>query len=132
MNFAQYLQDWDLNEGAPQQEIEAVNAHYGERLPQDYLRFLRKHDGGEGSVGDNFLILWRIGELIRFNKEYEVSEYAPGILLFGSDGGGEGYGFNTNEPGWPVVRLPFIGMAPEYADEVADSFENLILELADE
>lgn len=74
----------------------------------------------------------RIGELIRFNKEYEVSEYAPGILLFGSDGGGEGYGFNTNEPGWPVVRLPFIGMAPEYADEVANSFENLTLELADE
>jgi len=63
LNFAQYLQDWDLNEGAPQQEIEAVNAHYGER---------------------------------------------------------------------PAVRLPFIGMAPEYADEVADSFENLILELADE
>jgi hypothetical protein len=46
-------------------------------------------NGGEGSVGDTYVILWRIEELIEMSKAYDVAEYAPGLFLFGSDGGGE-------------------------------------------
>lgn len=35
--------------------------------------------------------------MIWFNEEYQVRQYAPGVILFGSDGGGEAYGFDIYE-----------------------------------
>jgi hypothetical protein len=99
-------------------------------LPIDYLAFLRRHNGGEGCLGENYIILWRAEELIQFNRDYEVETYAPGIFLIGSNGGGEGYGFDTCVSSRPVVRLPFIGMERRYADVVAESFADLFRVMA--
>jgi len=33
-----------------------------------------------------YAALWHVNELMMFNKEYAVAEYAPGLLLFGSNG----------------------------------------------
>ena len=57
------------------------------------------------------------------------NKYAPGILLFGSDGGGEGYGFDTQTKGMPIVRIPFIGMARRYATHIAKNFPDLFTKL---
>ena len=65
-----------------------------------------------------------------FNREYEVEKYAPGILLFGSDGGGDGYGFDTRSADMPIVCVPFIGMAHRYAKPVAKDFPSLFAILA--
>jgi len=46
-------------------------------------------------------------------------------FLFGSDGGGEGYGFDTQTRGMPIVRIPFIGMERRYATPVAENFPHL-------
>jgi hypothetical protein len=40
-----------------------------------------------------------------------VAQFAPDLLLFGSDGGGEAYAFDTRESPWGVVKVPFIGMS---------------------
>jgi|SRR3954452_25197944 hypothetical protein len=96
-------------------------------LPSDYLDFLRQHDGGEGFIGDNYIIFWRAGQLGDFNREYEVGKYAPGIVLFGSDGGGEGYGFDTSTGDMPIVRIPFIGMERRYATPIARNFADLFV-----
>ena len=69
--------------------VSELSSILGVDLPSDYLRFLRNHNGGEGFIGDNYLVLWKAEELADFNREYEVEKYAPGIFLFGSDGGGE-------------------------------------------
>jgi hypothetical protein len=34
----------------------------------------------------------------------------PGLFLFGSNGGGEAYAFDTRENPWVVVQVPLIGM----------------------
>jgi hypothetical protein len=101
----------------------------GLSLPSDYLDFLQQHNGGEGFIGDNYIIFWRAEELADFNREYEIAKYAPGILLFGSDGGGEGYGFDTQRGGMPIVRIPFIGMARRYETPVARNFSDLFAKL---
>jgi hypothetical protein len=44
------------------------------RVPEDYARFLQEADGGEGFVGNAYLILWRAGELLEMNKAYQVAE----------------------------------------------------------
>ena len=95
-------------------------------LPDDYLSIFSELNGGEGFVGDEYLILWKAEELVVFNKEYEVDQYAPGIFLFGSNGGGEGFGFDTRRKPYKVVEMPFIGMDLKYATPVADSFTHLL------
>lgn len=100
-------------------------------LPEDFLSVLSDVDGGEGFIGEEYLILWKAEELIPFNKEYEVEKYAPGIFLFGSNGGGEGFGFDTRSKPYKVVEVPFIGMDLKYATPVADSFTHLLERMKD-
>lgn len=103
----------------------------GVALPESYIEFLKKHDGGEGFIGDSYIIFWKAEELIDFNREYEVEIYAPGIFLFASNGGREGYGFDTEDTAMPVVRIPFIGMDRQYAISVASDLPDLFARLAD-
>ena len=130
MSIQDILKDGQLNEAASSEDIQAAVVALGQALPSDYLQFIGEHDGGEGFIGDRYLILWRSGELATFNIEYEVEKYAPGIVLFGSDGGGEGYGFDTREATMPIVRIPFIGMDLRYATHVAENFNDLLVQLA--
>ena len=130
MNMEEIMKDWELNAGASDDEISQAVDALKISLSLDYLHFISEHDGGEGLIGDNYLILWRVGELSAFNEEYEVSKYAPGLLLFGSNGGGEGYAFDIRDPLLPVVQVPFIGMELRYAKPVADSFSDLLIKLA--
>jgi len=92
---------------------------------------LKKTNGGEGFIGENYLILWGVEELVQFNNEYEVQDYAPGLVLFGSDGGGEGYAFDTRKTPTSIVQVPFIGMDLMYARPRADSFSEFITKLAE-
>jgi SMI1 / KNR4 family (SUKH-1) len=110
--------------------VEGLSSRLGVALPSDYLDFLKHHNGGDGFVGKKYIIFWKAEELADFNREYEVEKYAPGILLFGSSGGGEGYGFDAQSAEMPIVRVPFIGMARNYAVPVAKDFPDLFAKLA--
>lgn len=123
------LKDWRLNDGASEEVLHDLVRSLEHPLPPDYLQFLRRQDGGEGFIGANYLILWKAEELISFNREYEVNRHAPGLLLFGSNGGGEGYGFDLRETDMPIVRVPFIGMDLQYATPVAKDFNDLFVQL---
>ena len=75
-------------------------------------------------------MLWKLEELEEFNRDYEVREYLSDVLLFGSDGGGEAFGFlTTDRPNWEVVKVPFIGMSPELCEKVAGSFSEFMTSL---
>lgn len=124
------LKGWQLNEGASEEVLQEAASSLGHALPADFVEFLRKHDGGEGFLGDNYLIVWKAEELSTFNREYEVDQYAPGLILFGSSGGGEAYGFDTRSVSMAVVRVPFIGMAWQYALPVANNFDESLRQLA--
>lgn len=104
------------------EEIAATDRNLRKSLPDDFLEFLQTANGGEGFIGKSYVILWNAEELGPYNESYQVSEYAPGLLLFGSDGGGEGYAFDlrTSPPG--VVSVPFVGMSLKYAKPVAPTF----------
>jgi hypothetical protein len=124
------LTEGQFNSPADQKVVEELSSSLGVTLPSDYLDFLGNHNGGEGFIGDSYIVLWGAEELANFNREYEVDKYAPGILLFGSDGSGEGYGFDTQSIAMPIVRMPFIGMARRYATPIAKDFPDLFAKLA--
>lgn len=117
------LADFTGNTGASEEVLKKVESELGRSLPSDYRSFLQKIDGGEGFVGPEYLILWKADELKQFNDEYEVSKYAPGLLLFASNGGGEGFAFDES---LKIVQVPFIGMSPNEAIHVADNFIHLL------
>lgn len=100
-------------------------------LPEDYAQFLQEVNGGEGFIGPQaYLILWPLEELQGLNEAYEVQEYAPGLFLFGSNGGGEAFAFDTRVAGNPIVTVPFVGMDRELARPMAPTFEEFLLVLA--
>ena len=99
----------------------------GMQLPDDYRHFLQIANGGEGFIGKNaYVILWGVEELASLNEAYEVEDYAPGLLIIGSDGGGEAYGFDTRNPQWTTVEVPFVGMAWSLARPIAGSFTGFL------
>ena len=125
------LKEFAAKDGAKEGVIAGVEAALQWQLPMDYKEFLEKANGGEGFIGKNYLILWATEELTQFNNEYEVKDYAPGLVLFGSDGGGEGYAFDTRTTPAPIVQVPFIGMDLMYARPMAVSFGEFITKLAE-
>ncbi len=95
----------------------------GAKLPPEYVQFLRTTNGGEGFIGRHaYVIFWGAEELVSMNKAYEVAKYAPGLLVLGSDGGGEAYGFDTRNPQWEILQVPFVGMAWDLAEPVGATF----------
>jgi len=127
-----HLTEGQLNSPAAASAVDGLSARVGVALPESYIEFFKAHDGGEGFIGDNYIIFWRVEEVVDFNREYEVEIYAPGIFLFASNGGGEGYGFDTLDVAMPVVRVPFIGMDRQHAISVARDIPDLFAHLAEQ
>jgi hypothetical protein len=66
---------------------------------------------GEGTIGeDSYLRLWKIEELIESNEGYAVEEFAPGLIIIGSDGGDIAYGFDFRSEFPLLIEVDFIGM----------------------
>jgi hypothetical protein len=53
---------------------------------------------------------WRVEDLISSNKECKIDDSVAALFLFGSDGGGEAFAFDTRSTPPPIVVVPFIGM----------------------
>jgi hypothetical protein len=80
-------------------------------LPPGYIEFMRQSDGAEGPLGrkGRYLVLWPVKSIYGLNKQYHVDEFAPHLLVFGSDGGGEAFAFDHRTEPATIVRAPFIG-----------------------
>ena len=91
-------------------------------LPDQYITYIE--NGGELEFEADYecggyIILEPLDTLEQFNKDIELSKYAPKYLAFASDGGGEVFTFDTNGS---VYLLPLIGMSPDDAFKIADSW----------
>jgi len=130
MMFEEWVRVQDRNPPASASEVEAFVSRLNANLPSDYLTFLREANGAEGSVGPKarYLVLWPVGDIMRINADYHVNEFAPHLLLFGSNGGGEAYAFKLTANPVTVVSVPFIGMDEEV--EWGNSFGEFLRRLA--
>ena len=120
------LTDFSGQPGTAEQFIQDAEKALDVQLPDDYRTFLSQFNGGEGFIGKHYLILWKVEELYQFNRDYQVNEYAPGFLIFGSTGGGDGFAFDTRSNPFRVMQVPFIGMSLVDAFFVADCFTTLL------
>lgn len=68
----------------------------GVPLPQNYMDFMTEHNGGEGDIGESWLVLFPIEELMEINDGYHIPECLPDHIIIGSNGGGEFFGINPD------------------------------------
>jgi hypothetical protein len=92
---------------------------------RDYGEFLSRYDGAEGFVGvGQYLVLWSAEQIQELNAAYRVAEFAPGILLFGTDGGDTGFGID--EITGRYLSVPLIGLSRDAAKDEGSSFEEFL------
>lgn len=129
-DLVRILKDCRLNPPAAADQIEACERTLGLVLPNTYKRFLQYANGGEGPIGrQSYAQLWRVDDLATWNADYNVSEFAPGIVLFGSNGGGTAFAFDYRaEP--QVISIPF-HFEFEYAQVLGSDFDAFLIALND-
>ena len=66
----------------------------GVKLPSQYIDFMKEHNGGEGDIGETWLILYGLEELEEMNEDF--AEFLEDSVIIGSNGGGELYGINKD------------------------------------
>lgn len=94
------------NPGASDEVLDELQTNLGVSLPQDYLALMRNSNGLEGPMGaDCYLMMYRAEDIPDLIERGLVSECLPGLLLFGSDGGDQGYAFDSRVPGLPIAKL---------------------------
>ena len=49
-------------------------------LPNDYIEFMKRHNGGQGDIGETWLILYRLEELQEFL--YLILDYSHNHYTF--------------------------------------------------
>jgi hypothetical protein len=123
--------EFDFNTSISKEEIEKVEKEMNVNFPADYIEFMLKTNGGEGTIKESYLRLWKIEELIESNADYSVTEFAPGLIIIGSDGSGTAYGYDFRQEKPKLVEVDFIGMDidnPNYSTDVFFEFMKYLYE----
>lgn len=131
MRILDILKSCETRGGAPTAVLYEAEQELGLRLPADYKALLLESDGFEGFIGAQvYVSLWPAADLAILNDAYAVSEFLPGVTLFGTDGGDTGYGFRKVGNRIEYVAVPLVGMVPSAVSVVGDSIIEMLSKLA--
>ena len=123
------LKEFEREPPAGEDAIEKAQDALGFRFPAEYADFLRMSNGGEGFLGpERYLMLWPVEELAESNQDYEVDAMAPGLVLFGSSGGGTAYAFERGSGA--IVDLPITPLEGSRRRTLAAGFVEFLSVLA--
>lgn len=120
------LSQFELNEPVTENNIKKVEELLSINFPKEYYDFLLISNGGEGAIGQSYLVLWKIEDLIELNDAYGVEEFAPGLLIIGSDGGDTAYCIDIRSDIKPFVQVPFIGMDLSEVQGCSNDFKGFL------
>lgn len=124
-----HLEGLDLNEPASAEAIGQIPSL--DRLPVDYVEFMKSANGGHVSVGKEHLIVFPAKEIAQINQAAAVERFAPGLLIFASNGGGQSYAFDLRHEVTGIVKFYDMDLGDEEPVWCADTFEGLLAYLAE-
>ena len=101
-----YLKEFNGNKGISDKELETLPII--KKLPNDYIDFLKLSNGGEGFIGNEYIILYKIEELEGINNDYEILEFDSDLLIIGSNGGSEAIALDFIDNKTKYVLIPFL------------------------
>jgi len=114
----------DKNDPPRPSEVDAFLEDIDFNLPSGFIEFFSAANGAEIVGADRYIVLWPLTDMIMLNSEYNVSLYAPGFFIFGSDGGDMAFAIKK-ESGY-IYEMPFIGMGEEESFLISESFNEFI------
>ncbi len=113
-----------------EEELAAAEAALGQPLPEDYANFLRRQDGLADFVGEAYLDLWTLPDVVARNADEDpwnmLQERHPGILVVGSDGAAECVAYDTRRAPPPVLLVNNLSSGWHEACWQADSIDDLL------
>lgn len=118
------LTEMQLDGPAADAAIDELRSKF--RIPSDYLDFLKTHNGGHGLVGRVPLVLFRAEQIQEINDAARIGEFAPGLLIFASDGSGKSFAFDFRESKVKLVEFFDMDLGDEEPVEVATTFDGFI------
>lgn len=94
------------NHGVDSKDITVIEERFNAAFPKDYITLLKRSNGGEGYVGENYISLWKVEDLPALNEEYQIQKYlSEKFLGIGTDGGGICYGFCLDK-NYSIFKCP--------------------------
>ena len=127
MDYEEMFKEFEFNE-KPESVLESVK---GLELPDDYLDFMREHNGGEGPLGENnYGCFYRFEELEEVNDDYEVQDNWPGYVVIGSDMGGQLWAYNPEKKVY--CQIDSMNTDEETYYTQAGSFEEFLRKMDEE
>jgi hypothetical protein len=106
MNTEEFFAEFSGNEPASDRSLREIETHFGFALPKDYRAFLCSINGGEGFIGQSYVVLWKAEDVVAFNEDYETSHFSDGVMVIGSNGASEAFAYD-NRTG-VYVMVPFL------------------------
>lgn len=122
-----YLSKINLNASTTTANLEHTEQIINVQFPSDYKSFIEEFNGAEGEIGPNaYVAFWSLEDIVELNEAYGVNEFAPGLILIGSDGGDTAYAFDNRCDSKPIVEVPFMGMDLDEVKICANTFEEFL------
>ena len=91
------MSDMKLNAPCNYDKLIKIENEFNFNLPNDYVEFMKKHDGGEGPIGKyGYLAVWNVEEVFSYNYEKNGPVLSDDILFFSSDRGGTIFAFKKD------------------------------------
>lgn len=119
----------DLNPPPSGEDLKSLLQKVDFEIDQDYIAFIRDHDGASGSMNDSsYILLWKASEVVQLNPYYEGVEECDKLLFIGSDGGSKGYAFD--KVSGKIVGIDFLDIAYSEPAILSDSFFGFMEKLA--
>jgi SMI1 / KNR4 family (SUKH-1) len=121
-------------EGASEERIDETEEQMDCKLPRDVKAFLGQHDGGEGTIGPRKrpIELWSLDRIRTECDAQEITRAVPGLVLFGSDGGSEGYGWLPRLERGRYGRISLLAAGAHEFESLGDTFEDLLRALSED
>ncbi|MDW5289617.1 SMI1/KNR4 family protein [Formosa sp. PL04] len=102
----EYLKTFSNNSGITTNKLESLK--FPKNLPQDYLEFLIIFNGGEGFVGENYLVLTKAESLLQLNMDSGIDTFDNQIFLIGGNGASEAIAIDFRNDNPKYILLPLI------------------------
>lgn len=96
-------------------------------IPEDYNEFLTNYTGFENHIGEQYVIVWDLNELMEFNTDYEVFELIQNGLGIGSNGSSEMIVLKMDDnKEFKILLVPYLDLDQEETYiNIGNSFSDL-------
>ncbi|WP_252238412.1 SMI1/KNR4 family protein [Clostridium sp. VAP51] len=121
------FKDFDFeDEENSEEQINEAQKEVGILFPNKYLEFLRNHNGGSGNIGNYYIDMWSLEDIIDFYDEC-VETGLDELVIFASDGCGMAYAFDKKNNSIRVI--PMDSLEYESYKKCSNDFGRFIQEM---